>query len=104
MDLIKLHFQSASIPISRVFMFYVRLFEANKNILIKRYLLTGFKNVTVTTVSYILMILSKSMFKKTKKPEVVILLPFGCRIFRSSRPMLNMWKPSLGRATGACSR
>ena len=38
-----------------------------------RYMFTGFKNVTFITVSNMRMILSKNMWKNTKKPEVAIL-------------------------------
>ena len=38
-----------------------------------RYMFTGFKNVTFITVSNLRMILSKNMWKNTKKPEVAIL-------------------------------
>ena len=38
-----------------------------------RYMFTVFKNVTFITVSNMRMILSKNMWKNTKKPEVAIL-------------------------------
>mgnify|MGYP003685707413 CR=1 FL=1 len=38
-----------------------------------RYMFTWFKNVTFITVSNMRMILSKNMWKNTKKPEVAIL-------------------------------
>ena len=41
-----------------------------------RYMFTGFKNVSFLTLSNMLMISSKKMWKNTKKPEVVILHVF----------------------------
>ena len=47
-----------------------------------RYMFSGFKNVTYITVSNMRMILSKNMWKKTKKPEVAILFLLDAELWR----------------------